>query len=271
LPLADAIVVAPATINTVCKWAAGTADNLALSILFECMGIEVPIVVAPNVNPALARHPAFQHSIQQLRTWGIRVLYERAAPPPTWMATWERILEKSQPSRKEHPSEASRAGVLGNPFARPSRWLLTSCTRSTTQPTLPRRPNEGLSTSMTTTPPTLRRANEFAADVVLSGRAEALAMACAEAAGGSVESRKRAVPRVARDPGVDVGVLANYRAYRLSCQAEREGSPGRIRWPTATNLQPAGPDRWAMARDHLLAATDLGALNPIDRTYSTRP
>jgi phosphopantothenoylcysteine synthetase/decarboxylase len=94
LPLADAIVVAPATINTVCKWAAGIADNLALSMLFECMGIEVPIVVAPNVNPALARHPAFQHSIEQLRNWGIRVLYERAAPPPIWMAPWERILEE---------------------------------------------------------------------------------------------------------------------------------------------------------------------------------
>jgi len=92
-PLADAIVVAPATINMVCKWAAGIADNLALSMLFECMGIDLPIVVAPNVNPALARHPAFQHSVRQLREWGVQVLYERSAPPPVWMASWERIME----------------------------------------------------------------------------------------------------------------------------------------------------------------------------------
>jgi len=92
-PLADAIVVAPATINTVCKWATGIADNLALSMLFECMGIDLPIVVAPNVNPALARHPAFRHSLQQLREWGVRVLYERSTPPPIWMASWERITE----------------------------------------------------------------------------------------------------------------------------------------------------------------------------------
>jgi hypothetical protein len=32
---------------------------LVLSMLFECMGVDLPIVVAPNVNPALARHPAF--------------------------------------------------------------------------------------------------------------------------------------------------------------------------------------------------------------------
>jgi len=92
-PLADAIVVAPATINMVCKWAAGIADNLALSILFECMGIDLPIVVAPNVNPALARHPGFRRSVRQLHEWGVQVLYERSAPPPTWMASWEQILE----------------------------------------------------------------------------------------------------------------------------------------------------------------------------------
>jgi len=93
-PLADALVVAPATINMVCKWAAGVADNLALSMLFECMGIDLPIVVAPNVNPALARHPAFQRAVEQLREWGVLMLYERAAPPPIWMASWEQILRE---------------------------------------------------------------------------------------------------------------------------------------------------------------------------------
>jgi phosphopantothenoylcysteine synthetase/decarboxylase len=98
-PLADAIVVAPATINTVCKWAAGIADNLVLSTLFECMGVDLPIVVAPNVNPALARHPAFQRAVADLRTWGVRVLYDRSAPPPAWMPSWERILEELPQSR----------------------------------------------------------------------------------------------------------------------------------------------------------------------------
>jgi hypothetical protein len=58
------------------------------------MGVDVPIVVAPNVNPALARHPAFQRSVAELRSRGVRVPYERSAPPPVWMASWERILEE---------------------------------------------------------------------------------------------------------------------------------------------------------------------------------
>jgi phosphopantothenoylcysteine synthetase/decarboxylase len=90
-------VVAPAIINTVCKWAAGIADNLVLSMLFECMDVDVPIVVAPNVNPALARHPAFQSSVcYRAAIWGVRVLYERSAPPPVWMTSWERVLEELQ-------------------------------------------------------------------------------------------------------------------------------------------------------------------------------
>jgi hypothetical protein len=56
-PPADGIVVAAATLNTVGKFAAGIADNWALSVMTEAFGQRVPLVIAPNVNPALARHP----------------------------------------------------------------------------------------------------------------------------------------------------------------------------------------------------------------------
>jgi len=92
-PPADLILVAPATLNTVNKFAAGIADSVALSLLTECFGLDVPIVVAPNVNPALARHPRFPRSIDQLRAWGVHVLYDPAAPPPIWMPPWQMILE----------------------------------------------------------------------------------------------------------------------------------------------------------------------------------
>jgi flavoprotein len=91
-PLAEAIVVAPATLNTVNKLAAGIADSFVLSVLCECMGLDVPLIVAPNVNPALARHPRFQSSVRALGEWGAHVLYEPSAAPPIWMVSWEEIL-----------------------------------------------------------------------------------------------------------------------------------------------------------------------------------
>lgn len=93
-PPADGIIVAPATLSTVNKLAAGIADSWALSLLIECMGLDLPIVIAPNVNPALGRHPRFRQNVAELRSWGVSVLWDRSAPPPVWMAPWSAILDE---------------------------------------------------------------------------------------------------------------------------------------------------------------------------------
>ena len=93
-PHADAILLAPATLNTVNKLAAGIADSFALALLTECLGLDLPVFVAPNVNPALARHPRFRASLDELAAWGVHVLYERTAPPPVWMTPWAEIMER---------------------------------------------------------------------------------------------------------------------------------------------------------------------------------
>lgn len=92
-PPADLVLVAPATINSVDKFAAGIADSVALGLLTECFGADLPVVIAPNVNPALARHPRFRQSIEELRDWGVHVLFDPSAPPPTWMAPWATIID----------------------------------------------------------------------------------------------------------------------------------------------------------------------------------
>jgi len=47
------------------KFAAGIADSVALGLLTELFGVDLPVVIAPNVNPALARHPRFRKSIEE--------------------------------------------------------------------------------------------------------------------------------------------------------------------------------------------------------------
>jgi hypothetical protein len=75
LPKAEAIIVAPATYNTINKWANGISDNFALGILAEAVGLRIPVVVLPFVNSALASHPAFRRSITLLREIGIDVIH----------------------------------------------------------------------------------------------------------------------------------------------------------------------------------------------------
>ncbi|MFE7977851.1 flavoprotein [Streptomyces shenzhenensis] len=72
-PAPDAVVVAPATFNTLNKWAAGSADTLALGTLCEAYGLGVPIAVLPCVGDALAAHPAYRASLERLRAMGVRI------------------------------------------------------------------------------------------------------------------------------------------------------------------------------------------------------
>jgi phosphopantothenoylcysteine synthetase/decarboxylase len=74
LPKADAIIVAPATYNTINKWAHGISDTYALGVLAETTGLGVPTVVLPFVNTALASRAPFRRSIDSLRAEGVRIL-----------------------------------------------------------------------------------------------------------------------------------------------------------------------------------------------------
>ena len=80
LPPPDAIVVAPATFNTVNKWAAGISDTLALGILNEALGLGLPVIAVPFPNIALARHPAFRRSMADLEALGVRLLFDPELP-----------------------------------------------------------------------------------------------------------------------------------------------------------------------------------------------
>ena len=70
----DAIVVAPATYNTINKWAQGISDTYALGILAEMTGMGTPIAVLPFVNTALAGRAPFRRSVESLRSEGVRIL-----------------------------------------------------------------------------------------------------------------------------------------------------------------------------------------------------
>jgi phosphopantothenoylcysteine decarboxylase len=74
MPRAEAVVAAPMTFNSINKWAAGISDTLALGLLNEMLGVEVPMVVVPCVKPALQKHPAYQQSLERLMNAGVSIV-----------------------------------------------------------------------------------------------------------------------------------------------------------------------------------------------------
>jgi hypothetical protein len=96
-PPPDAVIVAPATFNTLNKWAAGIADTLAVGTLCEAYGLGVPLAVLPCVADALAAHPAYQESVARLRAMGVRFGDPYTGEPEEGAGRrefgWERALD----------------------------------------------------------------------------------------------------------------------------------------------------------------------------------
>ena len=111
LPRADAIVVFPATFNTINKWALGISDTLAVGILCEYTGLKLPIVTVPcfRTGGGLDGHPAFFRSLQMLRDYGVRVLYEPETYPPKNQVPPEVILAVLDETIQRHAQSTTRA------------------------------------------------------------------------------------------------------------------------------------------------------------------
>jgi len=67
----DALVIAPATANTLAKMARGMADDF-LTTLY--LATAAPVIVAPAMNVKMWDHPATQENIVILRARGVRVV-----------------------------------------------------------------------------------------------------------------------------------------------------------------------------------------------------
>lgn len=74
LPRADAVVAAPLTFNSINKWAAGISDTLALGVLNEMAGTDVPVIAVPCVKSVLRKHSAYDQSIVRLVEMGVSVM-----------------------------------------------------------------------------------------------------------------------------------------------------------------------------------------------------
>src|SRR5215469_13798889 len=74
LPAPDAMLIAPATANTLTKWALGISDTLALGLITEAVGLRLPMVALASLSEAQAAHPAFDRNAELLRSAGVALL-----------------------------------------------------------------------------------------------------------------------------------------------------------------------------------------------------
>ncbi|MCD8292639.1 MAG: bifunctional phosphopantothenoylcysteine decarboxylase/phosphopantothenate--cysteine ligase CoaBC, partial [Prevotellaceae bacterium] len=68
---ADAMLVAPATASTIGKMAHGVADNMLVTTY---LSMKAPVFIAPAMDLDMYAHPATQHNLALLRSYGNHII-----------------------------------------------------------------------------------------------------------------------------------------------------------------------------------------------------
>jgi Flavoprotein len=82
LPKAAAMLVAPLTTTSACKWAAGITDTVALGLPAEGVHLGIPVAAAPYWSTALGAQPAVGRAVRTLREQGVRMVFGPGEPHP---------------------------------------------------------------------------------------------------------------------------------------------------------------------------------------------
>jgi len=68
---ADAVVIAPATANTIARLAAGIADNMLGCIV---LATEAPVIIAPSMNDVMYKNTVTQENLAKLKARGFTII-----------------------------------------------------------------------------------------------------------------------------------------------------------------------------------------------------
>lgn len=120
---ADALVIAPATGNTMAKMASGLCDNLLTAVY---MSARCPVFIAPAMDLDMYRHPATQSNLEKLQSWGSHIIdaeYGELASGLTGtgrMAEPEHILDiLSTTFKKKSPLTGKNVLITAGPTIEP--------------------------------------------------------------------------------------------------------------------------------------------------------
>ncbi len=107
---ADAVLIYPATANTIARLAAGLADDLLTNALLVT---RAPVLLAPAMHTEMYEHPATQANLATLRERGVAVVGPAVGPLMGGDLGAGRVVEPDE-------AVAKLAALLGDPAAGPA-------------------------------------------------------------------------------------------------------------------------------------------------------
>lgn len=89
---ASALLVAPATANTISKIACGIADTTVTTFACAALGSEIPILIAPSMHESMYRQKILQENIAKLGKMGVTFIGPNVSESKAKMAGMQEIV-----------------------------------------------------------------------------------------------------------------------------------------------------------------------------------
>ena len=123
IELEDLVLIDPATLNTINKFAYGIADNCVTSKLASALGRGTPILIAPAMHYSLYQNPILQDNLKKLQTYeNVKIIPPRLGEGKAKIAKLENIVAESVRELSESPLKGKEILIT----AGPTRGLIDS-------------------------------------------------------------------------------------------------------------------------------------------------
>lgn len=116
---AHALLVAPATANTISKMALGIDDTVVTSCATVALGAGLPVLVAPAMHEVMAEHPALPLRLKELERMGVTLVAPRVEEEKAKIASPESIANAVIHRLAEGPWKGKRVLVVSGSTAEP--------------------------------------------------------------------------------------------------------------------------------------------------------
>jgi phosphopantothenoylcysteine decarboxylase/phosphopantothenate--cysteine ligase len=116
---AHALLVAPATANTISKIALGIDDTPVTTMATTALGTGIPVLVSPAMHASMERHVAVKNNIEKLRSMGVLIIEPLRDEHKAKIASNEAILNAVIRAVGKNRLARKRALVIYGPTREP--------------------------------------------------------------------------------------------------------------------------------------------------------
>jgi len=113
--LADLLLIAPCTANTIGKIACGIDDTPVTTFATTALGSGIPLLIVPAMHHSMYRHPAVTDNIRRIRDWGVGIIDPRIEDGKAKIAGNEEVVLHCERAVMGQPLRGKRVLITSGP------------------------------------------------------------------------------------------------------------------------------------------------------------